>query len=180
MQWVPTQLKPITQPQWYIQVSPQVRAAYLAQAILWEPQNIRELTAESIRQGEPTSLQPDQEIFCTYLHKAHEELGGTSPKFECHGQNGEVYRINYGMRMHTTVAASRLLWALGFGAAISTPVEVICDGCPPDPWNKPRYSRENQVQRGCSSKTEGGKRNHDSEQGRGGLVLEKRFAIGLG
>ena len=33
------------------------------------------------------------------------------------------------------IAAS---WALGFGAAISTPVKVICAGCPKDPWNKPQ------------------------------------------
>src|SRR5262249_31998082 len=32
----------------------------------------------------------------------------------------------------------RLLWALGFGAAISTPVKVICVACPPDPWNQPQ------------------------------------------
>jgi len=119
-------------------VSPQSRAAYLAQAILWEPQNIAEVTAERIRQGEPTSLQPDQDVSCTYLYKTHEDLGGTSPKFECQGQNRKTYRIKYGVKAHTTVAASRLLWALGFGAAISTPVKVMCAGCPPDPWNKPQ------------------------------------------
>ena len=138
MQWVPTPVKPITQPDRYIQVSPPLRATYIAQAILWEPQNIAALTAGRIRQGEPTSLQPDQEVLCTYIYKTHEELGGTSPKFECQGQNGETYRIKYGVRAHTTVAASRLLWALGFGAAISTPVKVICASCPPAPWNKPQ------------------------------------------
>jgi len=137
MHWVPNQVKPITQPERYIQVSLQTRAAYLAQAILWEPQNIAEMTPEQIHQGEPTSPQPDQEVLCTYLHKTHEELGGTSPKFECLGENGKTFRIKYGLKAHTTVAASRLLWALGFGAAISTPVKVICADCPPDPWNKP-------------------------------------------
>jgi hypothetical protein len=138
MQWVPSPVRPITQPEWYIQVSPQARAAYLAQAILWEPQNTAEMTAEQIRQGEPTSLQPDQDVSCTYLYKTHEDLGGTSPKFECQGQNGKTYRIKYGVKAHTTVAASRLLWALGFGAAISTPVKVMCASCPPDPWNTPQ------------------------------------------
>src|SRR5262249_39624984 len=51
-------------------------------------------------------------------------------------RDGETYRVKYGIKAHTTVAASRLFWALGFGATISTPVKVICDGCPPDPWNK--------------------------------------------
>src|SRR5262249_24468881 len=76
-------------------------------------------------------------LSCTYIRKTRKELGGTSPKFECKGPNGEIYRAKYGTKMHTAVAASRLFWALGFGAAISTPIEVICDGCPPDPWKKP-------------------------------------------
>src|SRR5262249_8138600 len=137
LQWVQSPVRPITQPEWYIQVSPQARAAYLAQAILWEPQNI-EMTAERIGQGEPTYIQPDQDVSCTYLYNTNVDLSGTSPQFDRQVQNVKTYRIKYGVRAHTTVAASRLLWALGFGAAISTPVKVICAGCPPDPWNKPQ------------------------------------------
>jgi hypothetical protein len=137
MHWVPNPVRPITQPDQYIQVSAEARTAYLAQAILWEPQNTAEMTAERIRQGEPASLRPDQTISCTYLYKTHEELGGTSPKFECRAPGGKTYRIKYGVKSHTTVAASRLLWALGFGAAISTPVRVTCNGCSLDPWSKP-------------------------------------------
>jgi hypothetical protein len=135
MQWEPSPITPITHPEWYLQVSPQVRAAYLSRAILWEPRNITKLSAGQIRQGEPGALRPDQSISCTYVYKTHKEAGGTSPKFECHGRDGETYRVKYGLKAHTTVAASRLFWALGFGAAISTPVKVICDGCPLDPWN---------------------------------------------
>lgn len=36
--------------------------------------------------------------------------------------------------MIAETAASRLLRALGFGADIMYPVEVICDNCPLDPW----------------------------------------------
>ena len=39
------------------------------------------------------------------------------------GANGEVY---------AEVAATRLLWALGFGADRMYPVRVICRGCPPE------------------------------------------------
>src|SRR5215470_1052544 len=74
MQWVPSPVRPITQPERYIQVSPQARAAYLAQAILWEPQNTAEMMAEQIRRREPTSLQPDQDVSCTYLCKTQEDL----------------------------------------------------------------------------------------------------------
>src|SRR5262249_30780342 len=124
MQWVPSPVRPITQPEWYIQVSPHARAAYLAQAILWEPPDIAEMTAERIREGEPTSLQPDQDVSCTYLSKTHEDLGGTSTKFGCQGKNGKTFRIKYGVKLHTTVAASRLLWALGFGAATAPAVQL--------------------------------------------------------
>jgi hypothetical protein len=67
-----------------------------------------------------------------------QELGGMSPKFDCRARNGKTYRIKYGVKAHTSVAASRLLWALGFGAVISTPVKVRCYGCSSDPWNRLR------------------------------------------
>ena len=137
MQWVPSPVEPITHPEWYLQVSPQDRATYMARAILWEPRYISELSAEQIRRGEPAAFQPDQLISCTYLYKTHKQLGGTTPKFECQGPDGTTYRIKYGVKSHTTVAASRLFWALGFGAPISTPVKVVCAGCPPDPWHRP-------------------------------------------
>jgi len=136
--WAMPQSNSIVPPE-YLQVSPQIRADYLARAILWEPKNIAEINAELMRQGEPSSLRPDQQLVCTYVRRTRRELGGTSPKFECEGQNSEIYRIKYGrVKPHTTVAASRLMWALGFGAPISTPVTVICNGCSEDPWNTPR------------------------------------------
>ena len=137
-QWGASPIEPITHPEWYIQVSPEVRASYLSRAILWEPRNIGDTTAEQVRLGEPASLRPDQAISCTYLYKTRKELGGMSPKFECRARNGETYRVKYGVNALTTVAASRLLWALGFGATISTPVKVTCDGCSSDPWNRLR------------------------------------------
>src|SRR5262249_6471719 len=74
------------------------------------------------------------------------------------GQNGKTYRIKYGVKAHTTVAASRLLWALGFGAAISTPVEVICADCPRDPWNKPQpIQGETSFKEAVNQKTKEGK-----------------------
>ena len=140
-QWGAPQIQPITHPEWYIQVSSQSRADYLSRATLWQRRNIAGLTADQVRRGEPSAIQPDQVIRCIYVYKTHKELGGTTPKFECQGRSGETYRIKYGVKAHTTVAASRLFWALGFGAAASTPVTVICDGCSPEPWNKLRPVR---------------------------------------
>jgi hypothetical protein len=138
MRWEPSPIEPITHPEWYLQVSSQLRADYVSRAILWEPRNINTLSAEQIRQGEPTSLWADQSISCTYIQKTRRELGGTTSKFECEAPDGERYRIKYGVQSHTTVVASRLFWALGFGAPTSTPVKVVCAGCAPDPWKTPR------------------------------------------
>jgi len=69
-------------------------------------------------------------VRCTYADK---KLTGSTPKFACvigthdevkvkfGGTNGEVYG---------EVLASRLLWALGFGADRMYPVSVVCRGCP--------------------------------------------------
>ena len=137
LHWVGSPVEPITHPEWYLQVTPEERSAYVSRAIVWEPPNIAGLTADLIRMGEQTSLKPDEQISCTYTSKSKKELGGLTPKFECETADKKTYRIKYGMKAHTTVVTSRLLWALGFGAPISTPVRVICDGCSPDPWNKP-------------------------------------------
>lgn len=72
---------------------------------------------------------PGQTVTCEYTDV---KLGGNSPKFACllgedrlkvrHGRtNGEVF---------ASVAATRLLWALGFGADAAYPVHVVCHGCP--------------------------------------------------
>lgn len=139
MHWQGRQREPITHPKSYIQVTPQVRASYLARAIVWERPDMRTMTADRVRLGEPTSLQPDKRVSCTYVYKTHEEIGGSTPKFDCRDKNGKIYRIKYGkVKPHTTVAASRLLWVLGFGEATSTPIHVICTDCSPDPWKRPQ------------------------------------------
>ena len=47
--------------------------------------------------------------------------------------NGEVY---------AEVAATRLLWALGFGADPMYPVRVSCRGCPAIYGGRPRHRRQ--------------------------------------
>jgi hypothetical protein len=78
----------------------------------------------------PDAFRPRETVECDYLDV---KLSGASPKFACRigaedelkvkfgGANGEVYG---------EVAATRLLWALGFGADAMYPARVICRGCP--------------------------------------------------
>jgi len=77
---------------------------------------------------------PDQLIECTYVPKA---IKGTTPKFDCALQDGEVIKIKYGGTPERSgeVAATRLLAALGFGADHVGFVEKVrCFGCPPSPF----------------------------------------------
>jgi hypothetical protein len=134
--------EPLTHPEYYIQVDPGTRAAYIARAQLWQPRNISALTPAGIRAGEKSALRNDQEITCNYVQRTKEQLGGRAPKFECVSKDGQTYRVKYGKpKAYTTVAASRLFWALGYGADIVTPVKVTCQGCSPDPWKNPAQSK---------------------------------------
>jgi hypothetical protein len=66
------------------------------------------------------------------------ELGGTTPKFDCNLENGEMIRVKYGKtgEVPAEVATTRLLRALGFGADYVTYVERLrCYGCPEEPFS---------------------------------------------
>src|SRR4029077_13474546 len=69
------------------------------------------------------------------------KLTGNSPKFECVNGDGDHLKVRYGAtngELQGSVLASRLLWALGFGADRFYPVRVICRGCPEDPATSPK------------------------------------------
>jgi hypothetical protein len=70
------------------------------------------------------------EVECDYLDK---ELSGRSPKFACMAKGDDELKVKYGFtngEVYGEVLASRLLWALGFGADHMYSVKVICRGCP--------------------------------------------------
>jgi hypothetical protein len=59
-------------------------------------------------------------------------MGGSTPKFTCRLPNGREIKVKYGRdngEVYAEVAASRLLWALGFEADAMYPVRVRCHGC---------------------------------------------------
>jgi hypothetical protein len=61
------------------------------------------------------------------------KLRGHSLKFSCTLANGDTVKVKVGDsngEVFGEVAASRLLWALGFGADHMYPVRLICRGCP--------------------------------------------------
>jgi hypothetical protein len=78
----------------------------------------------------PGAFSSRAEIACTYRD---EELGGRSPKFACMRAGDDELKVKFGGtngEVYAEVAATRLLWALGFGADHMYPVKVTCHGCP--------------------------------------------------
>jgi len=105
-------------------------------AQVWMPTRVAEM---DIKRG-PTDVkgfEPGAVVECEYVEK---ELRGT-PKFECVIPPEDEIKVKYGAdngEVYAEVAASRLLWALGFGADRMYPVTVVCKGCPENPVLKPK------------------------------------------
>jgi hypothetical protein len=79
---------------------------------------------------EPGAFALGATIHCTHLDK---KLGGLSPKFACVTPEGDELKVKYGGtngEVYAEVAATRLLWTLGFGADRMYSVRVVCRGCP--------------------------------------------------
>src|SRR5262245_10252883 len=105
------------------------RAAVIARAKVWQPTDVASM---DLKTG-PISPRPfatGETITCTYLD---EKLGGKTPKFACTNDDNRHLKVKYGGdngEVYAEVLASRLLWALGFGADHMYSVRVVCRGCP--------------------------------------------------
>ena len=105
------------------------RNAVLVRSHLWRPTNVARMNVKDGPQG-AGAFPFRGTVRCTYVDR---QMGGRSPKFLCAvGGNDEV-KVKYGAtngEVYGEVLATRLLWALGFGADRMYPVELICRGCP--------------------------------------------------
>lgn len=115
----------------YKKVGNDVRLAALRYAQVWVPGNI---ASKNLRLGpqDASAFRPEAVVKCDYL----EEKQTGTPKFDCAISPDDKIRVKYGEangEIYSEVAASRLLWALGFGADSVYPVTVVCKGCPADP-----------------------------------------------
>jgi hypothetical protein len=128
-----------------IRTTPQLRAAYLARATIWQDPGT--LSSTDVLKG-PSGALPytfeqansDDGIGCTFA-EAGNVLSGNSPKFLCRTADGHDLRLKYwdpesrtgNREVFATVAASRTMWAAGFEAVPTLPITVRCDECPEDP-----------------------------------------------
>ena len=105
------------------------REAVIARAQLWTATDVG---AKDLKKGPGGrgAFPFRATVQCEYLDK---KLSGDSPKFVCViGRDDEV-KVKFGGtngEVFGEVLATRLLWALGFGADRMYPVNVICHRCP--------------------------------------------------
>jgi hypothetical protein len=114
-------------------VSAETRLDYLKRAQVWRPTNVAAMDVMAGPQGKG-AFAFDEQVTCEYVDVPP---GGTSPKFGCRLPNGDLVKVKYGRangEVYAEVAASRLFWALGFGADVMYPVSVTCLKCPIEPW----------------------------------------------
>jgi hypothetical protein len=105
------------------------RASLIARAHVWKPTDVASM---DIKAGpvEPGAFPFLTTVPCEY---STTRLSGRSPKFACRVGPGDEAKVKFGGsngEVYAEVAATRLLWALGFGADRMYPVRVICHGCP--------------------------------------------------
>jgi hypothetical protein len=104
-------------------------STHVTRAQVWQATDIPSMNLKVGPTG-PGAFPFRAEVDCKYLDK---ELSGRSPKFACMRAGGDELKVKFGGtngEVFGEVAASRLLWALGFGADHMYPVKVICHGCP--------------------------------------------------
>ena len=106
------------------------RLAAIKHAQVWTRTDVRAMNIRLGPQGDG-AFAPDATVTCTYYK---ETFTGNTPKFGCELSEHDRVKVRFGRdnnEVFAGVAATRLLWALGFGADALYPVHVICRGCPP-------------------------------------------------
>jgi hypothetical protein len=110
-------------------LTPSERAEVIKHAQVWKASDV---SSKDIRTGPDVkgAFAPGETVTCDYMR---ERLGGTTPKFSCAIAPDDKVKVRFGRangEVYAGVAATRLLWALGFGADALYPVRVVCRGCP--------------------------------------------------
>jgi hypothetical protein len=109
-----------------------IRNSLLERGQIWRPVNIPKMNILSGPKN-PLARTPGSLVTCRYI-EPKEPPAGTVPKFKCTVlKSGEEIRVKYGdntREVFAEVAASRLLWALGFYTDEDYYVRIKCLGCP--------------------------------------------------
>jgi hypothetical protein len=111
------------------------RDATLQRARVWQSIDTRSL---NLATGPPlpAAQRIPEALNCTFVFP-EKPLSGSTPKFLCEARPDDVVKVKYGEEngeVYAEIAASRLLWALGFKSDRMYPARVSCEGCPSDPF----------------------------------------------
>jgi hypothetical protein len=119
----------------FSKLSPKARLAAIRRAQVWTSTDV---ASKDMKKG-PTAADgfaPNALLTCAYRDR---DMSGRTPKFTCELAPGDEIKVKYGAdngEVYAEVAATRLLWALGFGADRVYPVRVACEGCSTDPHSQ--------------------------------------------
>jgi len=121
-------------------VSRDARMALIRRAQVWMPTDIATLDLKAGPQ-DAKSFAAGETVTCDLTDKT---TAGLTPKFFCAIAPGDEVKVKYGPHngeVFGEVAATRLLWALGFGADRMYPVKVLCRGCSADPFTNHKHQQ---------------------------------------
>jgi hypothetical protein len=124
-----------------LRLSAKTRLAAIRRAQVWKAVDVASANLRIGPDG-PDAFAPDGTVQCDYREKA---MTGRTPKFTCVIPPDDELKVKYGPEngeVYGEVAATRLLWALGFPADRMYPVRVECRGCAPDPHAGRRDARD--------------------------------------
>jgi hypothetical protein len=125
-------------------LKPAARLEALKRAQVWTPTDIPSMdmaTGPDRKDG----FKNGETISCNYVGK---KMTGRSPKFTCAISPDDEVKVKYGRdngEVFGEVAATRLLWALGFGADAMYPVKVLCHKCPQRLGGTPHDGRLDEI-----------------------------------
>lgn len=125
-------------------LSPKARLAAIRRAQVWAPTKVASMDLKAGPSG-PGAFAPNELVACQYRDKA---MGGATPKFTCVIGHDDELKVKYGVEngeVYGEVAATRLLWALGFPADRMYPVRVACQGCSRDPHTHKHETKDQVV-----------------------------------
>lgn len=106
----------------------------IRRAQVWTATDIRAMDLKAGPQG-PFAFKAGETVACDFVEREHGS--GSTLKFACALPSGHALKVRYGREngeVYAQVAATRLMWALGFGASRMYPVRIVCRGCPPNPF----------------------------------------------
>lgn len=112
------------------------RKEYLRKGKVWHKTDIPMMNIIAGPQNE-IAVPAEQEVTCKFV-EPKTRSAGFSPKFKCKLKDGATVRVKYSSReTYSEIAATRLMWALGFYTDEVYPVKLRCLGCPQKNPSKP-------------------------------------------